>query len=93
MEVEENGDANNAMDEDDDEDEDDDGILLTAQAGFNRLLLVLRDPGVLRFVKYVTASAPGSRWDVCGEYEIGMIESDDEDEGGNVDGPSTSEEE
>ncbi|KLO10137.1 hypothetical protein SCHPADRAFT_530836 [Schizopora paradoxa] len=94
VEVEENGDADNTMDEDDDDDEeDDDGILLTAQAGFNRLLLVLRDPGVLRFVKYVTASAPGSRWDVCGEYEIGMIESDDEDEAGNVDGPSTSEEE
>ncbi len=75
VEVEENDDEDN-----DDEDDDADGILLTAQPGFNRLLLVLRDPGVLRFVKYVSASAPGSRWDVCGEYEIGMIDSDDEEE-------------
>lgn len=59
------------MDEDGDED---DGTLLTVQPGFNRLLLVLRDEGVMRFVKYISAAAEGSRWDVCGEYEIGAVE-------------------
>lgn len=59
------------------EEEDDSGTLLTVQPGFNRLLLVLRDEGVMRFVKYVSAAAQGSRWDVCGEYEVGMVEEDD----------------
>ena len=63
----------------DDEDEDD-GTLLTVQPGFNRLLLVLRDEGVMRFVKYVSAAAEGSRWDVCGEFEIGMIQEESGDE-------------
>ena len=59
------------------EDEDDeDGTLLTVQPGFNRLLLVLRDEGVMRFVKYVSAAAEGSRWDICGEFEIGMVQED-----------------
>src|SRR5487761_1619412 len=56
--------------EESDEEEDDDATLLTVQPGFNRLLLVLRDEGVMRFVKYVSAAAEGSRWDVCGEFEI-----------------------
>ena len=59
--------------------DDEDGTLLTVQPGFNRLLLVLRDEGVMRFVKYVSAAAEGSRWDVCGEYEIGMVQEEDED--------------
>ncbi|CAL1701001.1 unnamed protein product [Somion occarium] len=60
-----------------DEDEDN-GTLLTVQPGFNRLLLVLRDEGVMRFVKYVSAAAEGSRWDVCGEYEIGAVQEMEE---------------
>ncbi|KIP09151.1 hypothetical protein PHLGIDRAFT_29143 [Phlebiopsis gigantea 11061_1 CR5-6] len=64
---------------DESEDEEDDGTLLTVQPGFNRLLLVLRDEKVMRFVKYVSAAAEGSRWDVCGEYEVGMLEEDDEE--------------
>ncbi|KAG6379011.1 nuclear protein [Boletus reticuloceps] len=68
-------------DEDEDEDEEDeDGTLLTWQPHFNCLLLVLRDEGVLRFVKYVSAAAPGSRWDICSDFEVGMVEGDDEDE-------------
>ncbi|KAJ7724885.1 nuclear protein [Mycena metata] len=59
-----------------DEDEEEDSTLLTVQPGFNRLLLVLRDERVMRFVKYVSASAEGSRWDVCGEYEVGMMEEE-----------------
>ncbi|KAJ7771131.1 nuclear protein [Mycena maculata] len=60
--------------------EEEDSTLLTVQPGFNRLLLVLRDERVMRFVKYVSASAEGSRWDVCGEYEVGVIEQEDGDD-------------
>ncbi|KAJ8087067.1 putative component of NuA3 histone acetyltransferase complex [Marasmius tenuissimus] len=67
-----------------DEDEEEDSTLLTVQPGFNRLLLVLRDERVMRFVKYVSAAAEGSRWDVCAEYEVGMIKEDEDDEGSDA---------
>lgn len=70
---------NGDIDMDDSDEEEDDGTLLAVQPGFNRLLLVLRDEGVMRFVKYVSAAAEGSRWDVCGEFEIGVIDVDDSD--------------
>ncbi|KIK67586.1 hypothetical protein GYMLUDRAFT_36325 [Collybiopsis luxurians FD-317 M1] len=57
-----------------------DSTLLTVQPGFNRLLLVLRDERVMRFVKYVSAAAEGSRWDVCAEFEVGMVQEDNEDD-------------
>lgn len=60
-------------------DEEDESTLLTVQPGFNRLLLVLRDEKVMHFVKYLSGAAEGSRWDVCGEYEVGMLESEDEE--------------
>ena len=60
------------------EEEEDSGTLLTVQPGFNRLLLVLRDEGVMHFVKYVSASARGSRWDICSEFEVGIVAEDDE---------------
>jgi hypothetical protein len=66
--------------ETDSDEEDEDTTLLTVQPGFNHLLLVLRDEGVMRFVKYVSAAAEGSRWDVCGEYEVGIVEVDDSDD-------------
>lgn len=62
------------------DDEDEDGTLLTVQPGFNRLLIALRDEGVMKFVKYVSAAAPGSRWDISGEWEVGMLQVDDEGE-------------
>lgn len=71
---------NEEVEMEDSEEEEEDATLLTSQPGFNRLLLVLRDEGVMRFVKYVSAAAEGSRWDVCGEYEVGMIEADDSDD-------------
>ncbi len=71
---------NDEVEMEDSDEEDEDATLLTSQPGFNRLLLVLRDEGVMRFVKYVSAAAEGSRWDVCGEYEVGMIEADDSDD-------------
>ncbi|KAG5648808.1 hypothetical protein DXG03_000157 [Asterophora parasitica] len=68
--------------EEDEEEEEEESTLLTVQPGFNRLLLVLRDERVMRFVKYVSAAAEGSRWDVCGEYERGAKAelNDDDDE-------------
>ncbi|KAI0068674.1 hypothetical protein BV25DRAFT_1833867 [Artomyces pyxidatus] len=76
-------DAMGEDDEDDDgvpaEEEEEDGTLLTVQPGFNRLLLVLRDEGVMHFVKYVSAAAAGSRWDVCGEYEVGIVEEEEDE--------------
>jgi len=66
------------------DDEEEDATLLTVQPGFNRLLLVLRDERVMRFVKYVSAAAEGSRWDICAEYEVGMMEEDDEDDASSV---------
>eukprot|EP00560_Eucampia_antarctica_P009261 CAMPEP_0197827362 /NCGR_PEP_ID=MMETSP1437-20131217/4155_1 /TAXON_ID=49252 ORGANISM="Eucampia antarctica, Strain CCMP1452" /NCGR_SAMPLE_ID=MMETSP1437 /ASSEMBLY_ACC=CAM_ASM_001096 /LENGTH=634 /DNA_ID=CAMNT_0043428173 /DNA_START=68 /DNA_END=1969 /DNA_ORIENTATION=- len=74
--------------DDDDEDEkieqqaadeyndDDDTELLSVSVSFNTLSLVYRDPGTMRFVKYVGCSAPSSRWDVSLEYEV----EQDEDE-------------
>ncbi|WVQ94242.1 hypothetical protein IAU59_001320 [Kwoniella sp. CBS 9459] len=59
----------------DDEDDDDDGPLLTQPVSFNKLMIVLRDPGVMKFVKYLGAGAGGSRWDVNGEWEVGMLEA------------------
>jgi hypothetical protein len=58
------------------EEEEEESMLLATQAGFNKLLLVLRDEQVMRFVKYVSAAATGSRWDIYGEYEVGMVTDD-----------------
>ena len=66
------------------EDGEDDGPLLTQAVSFNKLLLVLRDPGVMKFVKYLGAAAGGSRWDVGGEWEIGMLEEESEGEEGKA---------
>ena len=44
--------------------QDDDSGVLNVSAGFNALSIVLRDEGLMRFVKYVSSTAPGSRWDV-----------------------------
>ncbi|KAJ7639273.1 Oxoglutarate and iron-dependent oxygenase degradation C-term-domain-containing protein [Roridomyces roridus] len=81
-EEEEDEEADASMDDEEqnEEEEEEDSTLLTVQPGFNRLLLVLRDERVMRFVKYVSASAEGSRWDLCGEYEVGMMEEEDMEE-------------
>lgn len=66
------------FDSDSEDGDDDDGPLLSNGVGFNKFMLVLRDPGVMRFVKYLSNAAPGSRWDVSGEWEVGQLEEDDE---------------
>ncbi|KAI8583786.1 hypothetical protein K450DRAFT_219978 [Umbelopsis ramanniana AG] len=62
---------------------DEDGALLTLSAASNTLSIVLRDEGVMRFIKYVSARAPGSRWDISLEYDLPEdqdAEDDDDDE-------------
>lgn len=49
---------------------DDGEVMVTSQAAWNVFSLVVRDAGVLRFVKYVSGAAPGSRWDVVGEWKL-----------------------
>jgi hypothetical protein len=67
--------------EEGEEEEEDDGPLLALPPTFNTLSIVLRDPGVLKFVKYVGAAGRGSRWDIGGEWEVDAVEEDsDEDE-------------
>lgn len=63
--------------------EEDDTQLMSIQAGNNVLNIVMRDTGVMRFIKYVSSRAPSSRWDVSMEYELA---SDDEDEGNEEEG-------
>lgn len=58
----EDGDAAVYKDGDDD--------ILTFEADWNCLNLVWRDKGVLEFVKYVSAKAVGSRWDISCEFQL-----------------------
>lgn len=48
--------------------DDGDAGVLNVPAAANCLSLLLRDEGLMRFVKYVSAAAPGSRWDLAMEY-------------------------
>ena len=52
--------------------------VLNVPAAANCLSLLLRDEGLMRFVKYVSAAAPGSRWDLAMEYK--PQDDDDEEE-------------
>ena len=61
------------------QDSEDDNVLFTMPASWNKLSIVLRDSGVLRFVKYVSKGAPGDRWDVVGGFGV-REEDEDEDE-------------
>ncbi|KAH8429703.1 oxidative DNA demethylase [Aspergillus melleus] len=60
--------------------EEDDGILFSTAAGWNRLSIVLRDSGTLKFVKYVSAAAQGDRWDLTGDVGVDFGEAEDEDD-------------
>ncbi|KAL4786261.1 putative oxidoreductase [Aspergillus varians] len=67
-------------------DDEDDGILFSTAAGWNRLSIVLRDSGTLKFVKYVSAAAKGDRWDITGEMGVEFNDDDDDDEDNEQDG-------
>lgn len=64
-------------------DDEDDGILFTNPATWNMLTVVLRDQGTMRFVKYVSKSAPGDRWDIIGSAPVLDTDDHDQDEDGN----------
>ena len=59
-------------------DDEDDGVLFSMPAGWNRLGIVLRDRGTMRFVKYVSRMAKGDRWDLVGEF--GIVDDGDAEE-------------
>ncbi|KAG6311639.1 hypothetical protein E4U44_004077 [Claviceps purpurea] len=73
---------------------DQDSALFFQAASWNKLTLVMRDRGTLKFVKYVSRKARGDRWDVTakfgvaddgegdGEGEEGQQLSDSDDEQG-----------
>jgi Rps23 Pro-64 3,4-dihydroxylase Tpa1-like proline 4-hydroxylase len=54
--------------------QDDDSGVLNVSASFNSISIVLRDEGLMRFIKYVSSTAPGSRFDVSAI----MLPQDDE---------------
>ena len=69
--------------------EDEEGGHITCSAVNNVLNLVLRDEGLMKFVKYVSKDAPGSRVDVELEVEVEVqVERDTEgsEEGEDKDG-------
>lgn len=72
--------SNSSTGERKDQTEDDDAVLLTCQAEWNVLSLMVRDAGILKFVKYVSGNAPGSRWDIAAEWPVENNDIDDEDE-------------
>lgn len=70
---------------------DDDSILFFQGASWNTLSIVLRDNGVLKFVKYVSKKAKGDRWDVTGTYEVADDDEDEDDEEGGTRGDAQEE--
>ena len=50
----------------------DQGGVTSIHAANNTLNLTLRQPDTMKFVKYVSAAAPCSRWDVAVEYKLGQ---------------------
>ncbi|KAK7941125.1 uncharacterized protein PG986_013512 [Apiospora aurea] len=69
---------------------DDDNILFFQAAAWNKMTIVLRDSGTLKFVKYVSRNAPGDRWDISGTLDIEEQE-DEEDEEDDEEEKKTSE--
>merc|ERR1719296_310427 len=66
---------------DDTYENEDDNELLSVAVKNNTLSLVFRDPGTMKFVKYVGCNAPSSRWDIAFEYQT--LDDDDEEENGD----------
>ena len=67
--------------------DDDDTELLSVSPSNNTLSLVYRDPGTMRFVKYVGCQAPSSRWDISMEYEVPHDEDDNDENGDDMEAP------
>ncbi|KAJ2962591.1 hypothetical protein NQ176_g10920 [Zarea fungicola] len=69
---------------------DEDNILFHQNAAWNKLTLVMRDSGTLKFTKYVSKKAQGDRWDIWGLFGIEDPDDDEDDDGGEA-GPSSGE--
>lgn len=67
--------------------DDEDGLLFNNQIEFNSLSLIVRDEGILRFIKYVSKNAPGSRWDISCEWQVKNDEEEDSESGQNEEEP------
>lgn len=61
-------------------DPNDDSVLFTSQCKWNSLCLMLRDPSVLKFVKYVSINAKGSRWDISAQWNVKSLGEEEDDE-------------
>ena len=61
-------------------DAEDDNVLFTMPASWNKMSIVLRDSGVLKFVKYVSKHAKGDRWDISGSFGVKETDDDDDDD-------------
>ena len=48
------------------------------------MVIVLRDSGTLKFVKYVSANAKGDRWDIAASFDV----EEPEDDGDGAPGPA-----
>lgn len=59
-------------------DPNDDSVLYSSQCKWNSLTLIVRDPSVLKFIKYVSINAKGSRWDISCQWNV--REQDEQDE-------------
>lgn len=60
-------------------DPNDDSVLFSSQCKWNTLNLMVRDPSVLKFVKYVSGNAKGSRWDISCQWNVKSVEDEDEE--------------
>ncbi|KFY85307.1 hypothetical protein V500_08535 [Pseudogymnoascus sp. VKM F-4518 (FW-2643)] len=72
--------------------DEEDNVLFTVPAAWNKMSIVLRDSGVLRFVKYVSRNAKGDRWDVSGLFGVGDEGEDEDGEEEEGEGESSEEE-
>lgn len=60
-------------------DPNDDSVLFTSQCKWNTLNIMLRDPTVLKFVKYVSINAKGSRWDISAQWNVKYLQEEEEE--------------
>jgi len=89
----ENGGSGNKNEPAEEYNQDDDTELLSVSVSNNTLSLVYRDPGTMRFIKYLGARAPSSRWDVAMEYEVPGDDDDDDNDGEQEEAQEEEEEE
>lgn len=61
------------------DDQNHDTVLINKPADWNSFNLVLRDAGVLEFVKYVSFHAKSSRWDVKMKWDVKSLDVDEEE--------------